>query len=135
MGFLLGSVRSTHDIESAFGAFEAVRRKRCQRMIESSTETGKLMCGKKTMRGNITPEQFRKELGKRWNFIVKLDLKKHRDEAMRVFRELQYSSIGHRQGQGQGATGEEADATQAQPQDAEHSLTLNLMGKRRDASN
>lgn len=44
LGALLGNVKSSEEISLALQVYDQVRRPRCQRTIDSSKITGKLMC-------------------------------------------------------------------------------------------
>lgn len=45
LGSLLSEIPSSAEIGAAFRALDAVRRPRVQRIIDSSRETGQIMCG------------------------------------------------------------------------------------------
>lgn len=64
-------------------------------MIESSSKTGKLMCGKR-MRGEVDAEAYRKYLTGRWDFILDFDLEKHEEDAKKIFRDLQAAAVRRR---------------------------------------
>ncbi|KAK5991301.1 6-methylsalicylic acid decarboxylase atA [Cladobotryum mycophilum] len=85
---LLGDIRSSEEIDSAFKAFDAVRRSRCQQIIDSSRGTGLIMCGQDSEVG-LDPEKIREKLSHRWDFIVGLDHAAHKQEAVDKMREIQ----------------------------------------------
>ncbi|RYP35056.1 hypothetical protein DL767_003961 [Monosporascus sp. MG133] len=87
---LLGNVTTSADIKAAFKAYDAVRRPRCQRVIDSSRETGLIFCGQHADAG-LDPEKLRALLAPRWDFIYGLDMSAHKQEALHKFREMQQS--------------------------------------------
>ncbi|KAI0408849.1 salicylate hydroxylase [Xylaria palmicola] len=61
LGALLAKVSSKEDFESAFQAYDKVRRPRCQQIIDSSRETGRILCGQSSLqadklRGLLAPQ-------------------------------------------------------------------------------
>lgn len=84
---LLGHAKTTKDAVNALKAYDEVRRPRTQRIVESSRGTGVIMTG----RGGETKmplEQVREKLVHRWDFILDIDLEKHRDEAIIIMDRL-----------------------------------------------
>jgi len=88
MGALLSEVSSVQDIKAAFQAFDAVRRPRCQRIIDSSRETGQIMCGQ-LPEVALEAENIRQALRNRWKVIHDLDLGSHREQAVKEMRKFQ----------------------------------------------
>ncbi|KAF2011831.1 salicylate hydroxylase [Aaosphaeria arxii CBS 175.79] len=77
---LLGRSTTRNDALAALKAYDQVRRPRTQRIVESSRITGSILTGtsEETRRYIDTPGKL---LG-RWDFILDLDMEKHRDEAI-----------------------------------------------------
>ncbi|KAI8954474.1 salicylate hydroxylase [Xylaria longipes] len=82
---LLAKVSSAEDIESAFRAYDWVRRPRCQQVIDSSRETGRILCGQSGLEAN----KLRELLAPRWNFIFGLDMEIHKQDALNKMRKFQ----------------------------------------------
>lgn len=78
---LLGDVTTTAQIDAAFRAYDAVRRPRAQRIIDSSRETGLIMTGQDADAG-LDPEKLRPVLKSRWDFIYGIDLVAYKKEAL-----------------------------------------------------
>lgn len=87
LGTLLGATRSRGDIAAALQAFDAVRRPRCNRVVESSQRTGEISCGQDEELG-LSPEKLRGALMPRWAFIVGLDLDSHQRDALDMLNKL-----------------------------------------------
>lgn len=87
LGALFGKVTSSKDIPAAFKAYDIVRRPRCQRIIDSSRETGLIFCGRHKDIG-LDPDKLRESIGSRWNFIFSLDMQAHKEEAINKLGEL-----------------------------------------------
>ncbi|KAI0197977.1 salicylate hydroxylase [Astrocystis sublimbata] len=85
LGALLAKVSSKNDFEHAFQAYDAVRRPRCQQIIDSSRETGHILCGQSGLRA----EELRGLLAPQWNFLFGLDMSGHKQEALDKMREIQ----------------------------------------------
>ncbi|KAI1169852.1 salicylate hydroxylase [Nemania sp. FL0916] len=83
---LLSHVHSPAQIEIAFKVYDELRRPRCQRIIESSWETGIILCGRNEEAG-LDPEKLGLQLSTKWDFIVGLDMKEHRNDAAIKLRE------------------------------------------------
>lgn len=84
---LLGHAKTTKDAVSALKAYDEVRRPRTQRIVESSRGTGVIMTG----RGGETKmplDQVKEKLMHRWDFILDIELEKHRDEAINTMDRL-----------------------------------------------
>jgi salicylate hydroxylase len=88
MGALFSKVSSVQDIKAVFQAFDAVRRPRCQRIIDSSRETGQIMCGQIPEVG-LDAGNIRQALRNRWKVIHDLDLSSHSEQAVKEIRKLQ----------------------------------------------
>lgn len=87
IGTLLGHISSPEDIDAAFMAYSAVRMPRCQQIIDSSRETGKILCAQHKDSG-LDPEKLRSALGHRWDFIYSLDMEEHKQEALEKLRQI-----------------------------------------------
>ncbi|RYO93874.1 hypothetical protein DL762_000829 [Monosporascus cannonballus] len=87
---VLGNITSSTDIKAPFKAYDAIRRPRCQRVIDSSRETGLVLCGQHADAG-LDPEKLRALLAPRWDFIYGLDMSAHKQEALHKLREMQQS--------------------------------------------
>ncbi|KJZ76357.1 hypothetical protein HIM_04086 [Hirsutella minnesotensis 3608] len=85
---LLEHVFSAGDIEAAFKAYDIIRRPRGQQVIDSSRETGRIMCGQDEGTGS-DPSRLGEALATRWEFIRNLDIEVHKREALSKMRELQ----------------------------------------------
>ncbi|RYP66706.1 hypothetical protein DL771_007639 [Monosporascus sp. 5C6A] len=85
---LLGNITSLADIKVAFKAYDVIRRPRCQRVIDSSRETGLIFCGQHTDAG-LDPEKLRALLAPRWDFIFSLDMSAHKQDALHTLRDMQ----------------------------------------------
>lgn len=84
---LLGHAKTTKEAVSALKAYDEVRRARTQRIVESSRGTGEIMTG----RGGETKmpvDQVKEKLMHRWDFILGINLEKHRDEAFAIMDRL-----------------------------------------------
>ncbi|KAK8124243.1 uncharacterized protein PG998_000002 [Apiospora kogelbergensis] len=81
LGHLAGSISSTVEINAAFRAFDAVRRPRCQEVIDAGRETGRLFCGQDEYAG-LNPEKLNKALGRTFAHVGDLALALHKEEAL-----------------------------------------------------
>ncbi|KAI1172987.1 salicylate hydroxylase [Nemania sp. FL0916] len=87
MGALLAAVASADDVSTAFRAFDAIRRPRCRKIIDSSRETGQIMCG-------LNPDvpldvqKIKEALRAKWAFIYGLDIEGHQKDALEMMRKL-----------------------------------------------
>lgn len=86
LGALLGEVATPADIDPAFGAYSAVRKERCQRVVDSSRGTGLIMCGQSP--AGLDPAKIGGKLAGRWDFIAGMDLQTHKEEALAKMRAL-----------------------------------------------
>lgn len=88
LGTLLGEIKLPSEISSAFKAYDAVRRDRCQQVIDSSRGTGLIMCGQNSDAG-LDPEKVGSLLAPRWDFLYRIDMDVYKEEAlakMKAFR-------------------------------------------------
>ncbi|KAI0388968.1 hypothetical protein F5Y17DRAFT_450934 [Xylariaceae sp. FL0594] len=76
---LLAHAKDRDDALVALQAYDEVRRPRTQRVVESSRATGALLTGAK-----VLDAETAKNFMSRWDFIIDLDVKEHRDEALRL---------------------------------------------------
>ena len=84
------AIRSPEDITNAFRAYDAVRRPRCQRIIDASRGSGYMMCGQNEEAG-LDPKKLVDVMRTRWAFIVQLDVAQHKKEvlqALETFKSL-----------------------------------------------
>lgn len=84
---LLSHAKTTNEAVNALKAYDEVRRPRTQRIVESSLGTGAIMTG----RGGETKmplDQVKERLTHRWDFILGIELEKHRDEAVAIMDRL-----------------------------------------------
>ncbi|KAJ6781400.1 hypothetical protein PWT90_02237 [Aphanocladium album] len=87
LGALLDQVKTPEDIAVAFQAYDQVRRPRDQRVIDSSKETGKLMC----LQGpaaSVDANGLLGLLGHRWDFISAFDIGDDMNKAVSLAKEL-----------------------------------------------
>jgi len=85
IGSLLGSISSSKELEAAFQAFDAVRRPRCQAVIDSSKEAGRLFCGQNPDVGT-SADKLGNALGPLFAYIEELDLVAHKQAAQNEFQ-------------------------------------------------
>ncbi|KAI1480915.1 salicylate hydroxylase [Daldinia eschscholtzii] len=85
LGTLFANISSPDEISAAFEAYDVVRRPRGQRLIDSSRETGKILCGESGLRA----DELRGLLAPRWDFIFGLDMESHKREALDELRNIQ----------------------------------------------
>ncbi|KAI0483426.1 hypothetical protein F4859DRAFT_472796 [Xylaria cf. heliscus] len=76
---LLGSANSPSEAITALKVYDQVRRPRTQRIVESSRVTGTMLTGSE----ELDPETLRTFMS-RWDFIIDIDMEKHRDEAVQL---------------------------------------------------
>ncbi|KAI1455162.1 salicylate hydroxylase [Annulohypoxylon moriforme] len=81
LGHLLSNIKDKGELDAAFKAYDAVRRPRCQGVVDSSRETGRILCGSNPDIG-LDPSKLRELLPGRWKFIWDLDLVEHKQEAL-----------------------------------------------------
>lgn len=85
LGALLAEFDSAEDVGVAFEVYDAVRRPRCQRVIDSSRETGLLFCGRNDEVG-LDPERLRTALAEKWVFLHGKDLVEYKAKAVEMMR-------------------------------------------------
>lgn len=85
LGALFASISSANEISAAFKAYDLLRRPRCQQVIDSSRETGLILCGQV----DLHADELRELLAPRWNFIFGLDMELHKREALEALRTAQ----------------------------------------------
>ncbi|KUJ09970.1 FAD/NAD(P)-binding domain-containing protein [Mollisia scopiformis] len=85
-------IKDPHQIKSAFQAYDQVRRPRTQKPVDSSKTTGRIFCGRGPGVG-LEPEELRKSLCSRWDFIYALDMKQHKRDALDAFADLNTQSV------------------------------------------
>ncbi|ROV94599.1 hypothetical protein VPNG_09200 [Cytospora leucostoma] len=88
LGTLLGETKVSSELAHAFQAYDAVRRDRTQRVIDSSRGTGLIFCGQDPDAG-LDPKKIMGALAPRWGFISSIDLDAYKAEALEKFRALQ----------------------------------------------
>ncbi|KAI2614959.1 salicylate hydroxylase [Hypoxylon sp. NC1633] len=86
LGALLGNISSPSEINIAFKAFNTVRRPRCQRVIESSSETGLITCGQSS--AGLDLEKLKEALAPRWQFLYDFSLDAHTQDALNEMQRL-----------------------------------------------
>lgn len=84
---LLGHADSVATARLALKAYNAVRRERTQRVVESSRETGVIRTGRSKEFG-LNLRKFQEKLLSRWDFIIDFDNKRHRVEALALMDSL-----------------------------------------------
>lgn len=82
LGALLGETKVPSQLARAFQAYDAVRRDRCQRVIDSNRGTGLIFCGQDPEAG-LDPVRIGGLLAPRWGFIAGLDLVACKEEALK----------------------------------------------------
>ncbi|KAJ6779323.1 hypothetical protein PWT90_02506 [Aphanocladium album] len=87
LGALLGDAKTPADVAIAFQAFDLVRRPRCQKIVESSNGTGRLMCLQDEADG-VDPSNVLALLAPRWNFIRAYDVEEDMAKAVARANEL-----------------------------------------------
>lgn len=87
LGTLLGATEEPSGLGRAFQAYDAVRRERCQRVIDSSRGTGLIFCGQDPGAG-LNPGKIMEALAPRWGFIADIDLAGYNEEALGKMRAL-----------------------------------------------
>lgn len=86
MSGLLAAVQRSSDIESAFRAFDAVRRPRTQKLVSTSREAGGLYALEAEGVGD-DPDKVREQLLRRYDWIWDANLEEHLAEAMGLMGE------------------------------------------------
>lgn len=85
LGELFANIASADEIGAALEAYDLTRRPRCQQVIDSSRETGRILCGQV----DLHADELRKLLAPRWNFIFGLDMELHKREALDALKTAQ----------------------------------------------
>ncbi|KAI0015517.1 FAD/NAD(P)-binding domain-containing protein [Xylariomycetidae sp. FL0641] len=85
IGHLLGKISSAGEIDAAFKAFDALRRPRCQQVVDNGRRTGRLFCGQDEVAG-LNAEKLSRELGLMFAPLGTLDLKSHKEDALGKMR-------------------------------------------------
>lgn len=86
-----GGVSTPAEARLALRAYDAVRRPRTQRIVESSRGTGEVLMGVGVGGGDAEVEGYLREPGtllRRWDFILDLDVEKHMEEAVELLERL-----------------------------------------------
>lgn len=81
LGHLLSNISSVGDLEAVFRAFDAVRRPRCQSVVDSSRATGQLLCGQTPDIG-VAAGKMGEALGPLFVHIDALSLEAHKKKAL-----------------------------------------------------
>lgn len=84
----LDETKRPSEIAHAFQAYSAVRRDRCQRVIDSSRGTGLIFCGQDPEAG-LEPNKMMGLLAPRWGFIGGIDFDSYKEEALGRMKQLQ----------------------------------------------
>lgn len=79
---LLGRAETPEEAVVALKVYDQVRRPRTQRIVESSRTIGDMLVGVH----ELDPETA-KSFMSRWDFIIDIDMEKHRDEALQMMEE------------------------------------------------
>lgn len=87
LGKLIANVSSAEEIAAALKAYDALRRPRCQKVVDTSRDTGLLFCGVY----GLDVAELRVQISTRWNFILQLDMEKHIEEALEEFARIKNS--------------------------------------------
>lgn len=74
-----GRAKTPAEAITALKVYDHVRRPRTQRIVESSKATGDMLIGVH----ELDPETS-KSFMSRWDFIIDIDMEKHRDEALQT---------------------------------------------------
>lgn len=83
---LFKEIKEASQILTALKAFDEIRQSRSQRIVASSVETGRIMCGRELEIG-LDPQKMREAMGPRWDIIFSLDMKDHKREALLRLKE------------------------------------------------
>jgi salicylate hydroxylase len=87
LGSLLRNISSVEEINAAFISFDAVRRPRCQAVVDSSREAGRVFCGQNPDVGT-SAERMGNSLGPLFAHIEELSLETHKQAAHDEFQKL-----------------------------------------------
>ena len=83
---VLGQVTEPYQLAAAFEAYDTIRRPRAHRIVVSSQEVGRIICGRGEDIG-LDVDKMRAALGERWVFIHTLDQKEHKKRALDALRD------------------------------------------------
>lgn len=76
---LLGRAKTPKEAMASLRVYDQVRRPRTQRIVESSRATGDMLIGVHELEPEIS-----KSFMSRWDFIIDIDMEKHRDDALEM---------------------------------------------------
>ncbi|KAI1652135.1 salicylate hydroxylase [Daldinia loculata] len=79
---LFGRAKTPTEALTALKVYDRVRRPRTQQIVESSRVTGDMIMGRSEEIG-LDPKKFGSFMS-RWDFIIDIDMEKHRDEALQM---------------------------------------------------
>ena len=82
---ILGAVASPHELNIALKTYDAARRPRCQRVIDSSRRVGNICCGQDPEIG-LDACKMGKMLPEQWTFMMNLNIEDHINDALQKFR-------------------------------------------------
>ncbi|KAI1370545.1 FAD/NAD(P)-binding domain-containing protein [Hypoxylon crocopeplum] len=85
LGHLLSNVSSVGEINGAFRAFDALRRPRCQRVIDTGRKTGRLFYGQDEV-ARLDPKKLNESLGLTFAHVGALNLESHKNDALETMR-------------------------------------------------
>ncbi|KAM7223002.1 salicylate hydroxylase [Rhypophila decipiens] len=85
LGTLFREVKYANHISAVFRAYDSVRRPRCQRVIDSSWEMGRILCG--VAEAGLDPDGLRKAMGGKWSFLFGLDFGEYKKEAVEMLKD------------------------------------------------
>lgn len=85
LGHLVGNISSAGEINAVFKAFDAMRRPRCQRVIDIGRKTGRLFYGQDED-ARVNTEKLNEALGLTFAHVGALDLKSHKEDALETMR-------------------------------------------------
>ena len=81
LGAVFSAIKTREQIEGALKAFDAIRRPRTQRIVESSRHTGRILSGLEEGVG-LDPDKMRDALASRWDYIYDFDIREHGEQAL-----------------------------------------------------
>ncbi|KAI0879769.1 FAD/NAD(P)-binding domain-containing protein [Hypoxylon argillaceum] len=87
MGRLFSNISTAAEIEAAFKAFDALRRPRCQQMVDNGRRIGRLFCGQDETAG-VDAEKLSRELGLMFGPLGAFELKLHKEDALSRMQEF-----------------------------------------------
>ncbi|KAI1387155.1 salicylate hydroxylase [Hypoxylon trugodes] len=80
---LLGRAKTPAEALVALKVYDRIRRPRTQRIVEASRVTGDILMGRNEEYG-LDPRKFPGSFVARWDFIIDIDMEKHRDDALQL---------------------------------------------------